>query len=133
MQGNHVGDEWEAQWDGRAVIVRTVTKRSLVNIICLLLRLRLTSSVQAEHRSLVTYHPNLWVHIRRWDLTWPDTLVSSHHPQIAQVIGYSHPSLSDRFYVVDAGTALVQFTDGLIDSRSRDESTSESIPRPGYR
>ncbi len=28
---------------------------------------------------------------------------SRHHPYVAQVIGYSHPSLAERFYVMDAG------------------------------
>ncbi|KAI0749236.1 hypothetical protein C8Q80DRAFT_1101509 [Daedaleopsis nitida] len=30
--------------------------------------------------------------------------VALHHPYVAQVIGYSHPALSKRFYVMDAGS-----------------------------
>ncbi|KAI0787288.1 hypothetical protein C8Q74DRAFT_595226 [Fomes fomentarius] len=40
-----------------------------------------------DYTSLVKYHPNL------------------HHPYVAQVIGYSHPSLAERFYVMDAGVS----------------------------
>ncbi|KAI0635567.1 hypothetical protein C8Q77DRAFT_577303 [Trametes polyzona] len=46
-----------------------------------------------HHDSLVTYYPNI------------------HHPYIAQVIGYSHPSIPERFYVMDTGVipVLAQF------------------------
>ncbi|KAI0715770.1 hypothetical protein C8T65DRAFT_707497 [Cerioporus squamosus] len=29
---------------------------------------------------------------------------TTHHPYVAQVLGYSHPSLAERFYVMDTGT-----------------------------
>ncbi|KAI0351734.1 hypothetical protein OH77DRAFT_1410549 [Trametes cingulata] len=31
-----------------------------------------------------------------------------HHPYLAQVVGYSHPSLSEKFYVMDTGTGHPQ-------------------------
>ncbi|KAI0671370.1 hypothetical protein C8Q78DRAFT_973142 [Trametes maxima] len=34
------------------------------------------------------------------------SLSCRHHPYVAQVIGYSHPALSERFYVMDAGTSV---------------------------
>ncbi|KAI0760999.1 hypothetical protein BD413DRAFT_486754 [Trametes elegans] len=38
----------------------------------------------------------------------PDTTLS-HHPYVAQVIGLSHPSLSERFYVMDTGDMPLVF------------------------
>ncbi|RPD53111.1 hypothetical protein L227DRAFT_604744 [Lentinus tigrinus ALCF2SS1-6] len=40
---------------------------------------------QPDYNALISYYPNI------------------HHPYIAQVLGYSHPSLNERFYVMDAG------------------------------
>ncbi|KAI0331817.1 hypothetical protein GY45DRAFT_546077 [Cubamyces sp. BRFM 1775] len=70
--GQVVGEEWEGNWQGRAVVIRTVKRRA-------------SPEAEVGPEAMVTYYPKI------------------HHPYLAQVVGYSHPALEDRFYVMDTG------------------------------
>ncbi|KAH9921202.1 uncharacterized protein BXZ73DRAFT_51956 [Epithele typhae] len=57
--------------------------------------------------ALVKYHPNVCVSIFLLDVHMRlTTSTVRQHPMITQIIGHSHPSLAERFYVMETGKLL---------------------------
>ncbi|TFK80630.1 hypothetical protein K466DRAFT_503588 [Polyporus arcularius HHB13444] len=104
--------------------------RYVVSIPCLLPLTDLQAD-QADYNTLVTYYPNVYV------LPWRDLgplihLEPRHHPYVAQVLGYSHPSLSERFYVMDTGMGTVSDFPTPALTACRSDASHASVSRQGH-
>ncbi|KAH9885817.1 hypothetical protein C8Q73DRAFT_296912 [Cubamyces lactineus] len=90
VRGQAIGEEWEGRWGGRAVVIRTVKGRA-------------SSGAEICPEAMVTYYPKMYFDLSRYARGTLTVLPIRHHPYLAQVVGYSHPALEDRFYVMDTG------------------------------
>ncbi|KAH9949924.1 hypothetical protein B0H21DRAFT_725264 [Amylocystis lapponica] len=67
-------DEWEGEWDGRAVVVRMLRSAA--------------SGCTKTNKDLALL---------------ASSIPRVHHPHVGQILGYSHPTLRERFYVLETG------------------------------